>query len=129
MGMMEFSYASRRGPIIPLTLSCGSNQTNSEGLLDTGAACSIIGKDLAYQLGLPHTGEWREFEGFNGSSAKAEKSIMTIILENNGEDFEAEIPIFILQNDASLLLGRDGIFSSFVATFDERQRRVFLKHN
>ena len=86
----------------------------------------MIGKDLADQLNLPHTKEMCAVYGFDGSKRIAEKSKVTIVLENNDEDFQDDIPIYVLDNDVSLILGRDGIFTRMVVSFDERQHQVTL---
>jgi hypothetical protein len=126
--MTEFPYVNRRGqyyPIIPVTLRHGNCEIRTEALVDSGASISTFQGDLAHVLGLAlESGEKIYLQGNRGPSARIRSRGTTA----GGRRTNAMQNRFSNELISSVnLLGRADFFEHFFVSFDERNKKLFLK--
>ena len=117
-------------PSIPICFNGDSSlRMNVIALVDSGADCSVIPKGLAEILNLNLTGPKQDSFGFGGKIECIESNV-SIILKQNHEKHEFQIPVLVSSDDSCpIILGRSKFFAKFKITFDGKYEKLILKKN
>ncbi len=115
-------------PSIPICFKGNSPlKMNVIALVDSGADCSVIPMGLAEVLNLDLTGPKQDSFGFGGKIECIESGV-SIILRQNHEKHEFQIPILVSSGDSCpIILGRNKFFDKFKITFDSKHQKLILK--
>jgi len=116
-------------PIIPVTLSNKNVSFEITGLLDSGADFTAFTKEIAETLEMDLTGPKEKALGVGGE-IETVRSKVTISLGKGHEHYTVTVPVKVLLVDNATvlpLLGREGFFDEFRITFEERNKKVYLK--
>ncbi len=109
-------------PIIPVKLAYGLLRVHEQVLIDSGASISIFHSNVAKDLGIRlQNHQLVELSGVGGS-VQGYHQIVTMSIA--GKTFKA--PAIFVEATVSPynLLGRQGIFTRFVITFDEKNKML-----
>ncbi len=124
----EFDYekiGTKFYPMIPILLGRGNSWVPVSALLDSGATISILNGDVGRALDINiENGERIEPLGIGG---KIIAFIHKIKLKINGSVIEAEVAFTDELSVPLNLLGRKGIFESFLVCFNDREKKVILE--
>jgi hypothetical protein len=119
----------QKRPYVPIKLTNGDIEIQTVGLVDSGADICAINEALARNLGLEMTNRSTRTIGI-GSAMQSCSTQITLGLETPDENIMFELPIRILIGDRTChypILGRDGFFTTFRVTVDEKNETVGLE--
>ncbi|OGS42560.1 MAG: hypothetical protein A3K67_06860 [Euryarchaeota archaeon RBG_16_62_10] len=122
---MEFFH-----PVIPLIVSSGKKRSPPmDGLLDSGSDGVVLPKVLADYLGLELRTAETPMRVADGKSVERYISRANLTIGRAGrycDPIDAEVTVPAL-GKPPILIGRDPIFSLFVITFIEAEKRIGMK--
>ncbi|OPY31274.1 MAG: Retroviral aspartyl protease [Methanomassiliicoccales archaeon PtaU1.Bin124] len=116
-------------PMIPVTLSNNGEAFEIIGLLDSGADFTAFTKEIAETLNMDLSGPREKAIGVGGE-IETVRSKVTISIGKGHEHYSMTVPVKVLLIENSTtppLLGREGFFDEFRITFEERNKKVYLK--
>ena len=98
------------------------------GLLDSGADCTVMPRDLADLLGMTEESKTHMTRGIGGI-VPVKKIKFQCEIRGKHEKHTMHIPALVLQEkaDIPLLLGRSGFFDNFHITFKQDRKKIILK--
>lgn len=103
------------------------------GLIDSGADCSFMPKEVAEIMGLNIDElEDDEIETISGEKIKVKRAYFEVIFSDLREKRSIQHVIFHIDlnnNLDNIVIGRAGIFDNFTVTFEQAYKRVGLKYN
>jgi predicted aspartyl protease len=115
--------------MIPVTFSNGEESFETMGLLDSGADFTAFTKEIAEVLGLDLSGPREKALGVGGV-LETIRSKVKITVEKGHEHYNVIVPVKVLMienSDTPPLLGREGFFDEFRITFEEQNKKIYLK--
>ena len=115
-------------PMIPVSITGPDDSLDTEALIDSGADMSVLPLEMAEQLGLNLSRNINPCRGIGGETNSAEDSVR-IRLTDGRETHAFEMPVKVLLDarwDIPPLLGRQGFFTEFAITFNERRNLITL---
>jgi len=118
-------------PMIPVNVTGPDDSLDIEALIDSGADMSVLPLEMAEQLGLNLERSINPCRGIGGETNSAE-DIIRVRLTDGDEVRAFGMPVKILLDakwDIPPLLGRQGFFTEFAITFNERRNMITLERS
>ena len=118
-------------PMIPVNIIGPDDSLDIEALIDSGADMSVLPLEMAEQLGLDLARNINPCRGIGGETNIAEDKVR-VRLTDGREVHDFEMPVKILLDarwDIPPLLGRQGFFTEFAITFNERRNLITLERS
>ncbi len=118
-------------PMIPINVIGPDDSLDIEALIDSGADMSVLPLEMAEQLGLNLARSISPCRGIGGETNSAEDTVR-VRLTDGRKVHAFEMPVKILLDarwDIPSLLGRQGFFTEFAITFNERRNLITLERS
>jgi len=127
MSTYTFEYAKfgeKEYPLIPISLSHGSQEFTTLALVDSGATISVFRSEIAEALEM----DWREGEEMLLQSANAKFAAYLNEIKVRIEDTELTLQIAFTEELTTSfnILGRQSFFESFIVEINERNKTLKL---
>lgn len=135
---MKFPYVEFLGlvedrifrPVIPVTFKVQDKQFKSYALIDSGADYTILPIEVAGQLGLKLSAEFRySMEAAGGSSLNIYRSpveIKHIIQKSGFRNLEWSSYVYFAESGSTLLLGQKGFLDRFEVRLNGHSKETHI---
>lgn len=117
--------------MIPVNIIGPDDSLDIDALIDSGADMSVLPLEMAEQLSLNLARSVNPCRGIGGETNSAEDTVR-VRLTDGREVHDFEMPVKIPLDarwDIPPLLGRQGFFTEFAITFNERRNLITLERS
>lgn len=124
----HFPYVRYQGawyPVIPVHMSFGAKRLFTLALVDSGASVSFFRPEIAEALGVAFKG--RRTSRLGTAKGAVDIAMSRVMLTVAGRRFQTTIGFSAEPSAPFNIIGRDGFFTEFQVTFDDKARRLSLR--